>query len=90
MRKDISPDILFLSETKNPNDFVLRKLNSVDYPNHLLVPLEGHGSGGLALFWKAAVDLSVTTVSLLSGILLGSLQVILMTLLATKRSQVAS
>jgi len=61
MRKDISSDILFLSETKNPDDFVLRKLNSVDYPNHLLVPPEGHGSGGLALFWKAAVDLSVTT-----------------------------
>ena len=43
------PDIMFLIETKNPNDFVLRKCDQLGYEEHHLVPPTGHGAGGLAL-----------------------------------------
>lgn len=62
MRRDISPDLMFLSETKNPDAFVLRKLDSSAY-QYLLIPPEGHGSGGLALFWKQELNLTVRTYS---------------------------
>lgn len=59
MHKKLSPDILFLSETKNSNEFVLRKCKSLRYENSLLIPPQGHGSGGLALFWKKGIELNV-------------------------------
>ena len=59
IHKRFSPDILFLSETKNPNDFVLRKCDSLDFKNSLLISPQGHGSGGLALFWKQGINLTV-------------------------------
>ena len=59
IRKRFSPDIIFLSETKNPNEFVLRKCSSLDYPHSSLIPPTGHGACGLALFWKQGIDLVV-------------------------------
>ena len=53
------PDILFLIETKNPNEFVLNKCNQLGYEEHHLVPPTGHRAGGLALFWKQEVKLTV-------------------------------
>ena len=59
MKKNIFPDILFLSETKNPDSFVLNKTKKLAYENYHLVSPTGHGAGGLALFWKQEIKLSV-------------------------------
>ena len=61
IQKSMSPSILFLSETKNPDDFVIRKLSSLGYSNHHLVSTSDQRGGGLALFWKQEVMLEVLT-----------------------------
>lgn len=59
IRKRFHPDIFFLSETMNTNDVVLRKFKSSDLVNsHLVSPTDQRG-GGLALFWKAEIELIV-------------------------------
>lgn len=62
--KKFDPDILFLLETKNLNDVVLKKLDHLRYECNLLVPPTGHGAGGLALFWKQELNLQVLNSSL--------------------------
>ncbi|CAA7054620.1 unnamed protein product [Microthlaspi erraticum] len=52
IRSSIRPDILFLMETKNPDDFVLQTLQCEEYEAHVLVSPHNPGGGGLALFWK--------------------------------------
>lgn len=59
IQKSISPSILFLSETKNPDDFVIRKLSSLGFSNQHFVSPSDQGGGGLALFWKQGVNLDV-------------------------------
>ena len=59
MNRSISPDILFLQETKNPDTFVLNKTDALGYEFKQFVPPTGHGAGGLALFWKSNVKLHV-------------------------------
>ena len=46
-------------ETKNPNDFVLKKLDHLHYECNHLVPPTGHGAGGLALLWKHELKLQI-------------------------------
>ena len=46
-------------ETKNPNDFVLKKLKQLEYDHHHLISPGGHGAGGLALFWKSHIKIDV-------------------------------
>lgn len=58
IHKKVSPDIIFLSESKNSNEFVLSKVNSLGYVNHLLIPPQGLG-GGLVLLWKQEIQLEV-------------------------------
>ncbi|KAL0845557.1 hypothetical protein Bca101_018803 [Brassica carinata] len=56
--RDISPDIMFLMETKNDDEFIKNKLQLGQFPNYFSVPPVGL-SGGLSLFWKYGVDVSV-------------------------------
>ena len=63
MKRDISPDILFLMETKNPDSFVKKKTDSLQYENSLLISPTGHGAGGLALFWKQEIKLQILSSS---------------------------
>ncbi|KAF8049190.1 hypothetical protein N665_2278s0003 [Sinapis alba] len=46
-------------ESKNPNEVVLKKFEALGYDFYDLVPPTGHGAGGLALFWKAEINLEV-------------------------------
>lgn len=57
--KKFWPDIFFLIETKNLEDFVLQRYDQLGYEDHFLVPPVGHGAGGLALFWNQKVNLTV-------------------------------
>lgn len=58
LRSRISPDILFLMETKNSEEVVFDKLKNSQYCNHFLVPHEGL-SGGLCLSWKDNINLEI-------------------------------
>lgn len=59
IEKKFRPNIFFLIETKNPNDFVLQKCEQLGYEEHYLVPPTGHGAGGLALLWRQELNLNV-------------------------------
>lgn len=63
LHKRVSPDIVFLMETKNFDEFVLNELKFFESYNHLLVPPERPNSSGLALFWKTEINLTVISSS---------------------------
>lgn len=54
----VSPDVLFLMETKNSDDFISDKLDWMGYSNKFTVPPLGLG-GGLALLWKDTSEISI-------------------------------
>ncbi|XP_024014912.1 uncharacterized protein LOC112088843 [Eutrema salsugineum] len=59
IRRKLFPDILFLSETKNADAFILNKLKSLKYDHHHLVPPHDICGGGLPLFWKQDLNLEI-------------------------------
>ena len=48
-------------ETKNPDEFVEKSLAWMQFPSHLLIPPHSPGGGGLALYWKSELDVSILT-----------------------------
>lgn len=63
LQKKNSPDIIFFQETKNPDDFVLKETEELNFDSHFLVSAHGHGAGGLALFWRKDLNLQVLSSS---------------------------
>ena len=59
IQKTISPDIVFLMETKNPDEVVLKKLQWMNLSNHLIISPHSPGGGGLALFWRQDIEIEV-------------------------------
>lgn len=53
------PDIIFLTETKNPDEKILKDLQWLNLEKFFTVPPESPGRGGLFLFWKKEVTLTV-------------------------------
>ena len=62
MCREHLPDFLFLLETKNSSDHVLKLRISLGYDHCYLVDPVGL-SGGLALFWKEKYDVKVLSAS---------------------------
>lgn len=63
MKKEFSPGIIFLMETKNPDEFVIKKTEQLQYENKFLVSPVGHGAGGLILLWKQEINLQILNAS---------------------------
>ena len=57
--KKFDPDIIFIFESKNPDEVVLKKREHLRFDNHHLVSPMGHGAGGLGHFWKQGLNLHV-------------------------------
>lgn len=63
IKRSIGPDIIFLSETKNPTETVLSKTQELDYAFHHIIPPTGVCAGGLTLLWKENVNIEVLSSS---------------------------
>ncbi|CAA7049076.1 unnamed protein product [Microthlaspi erraticum] len=59
LNKKHAPDILFLMETKNNEEFINKEVPLPEFGSKFLVPPHSPGGGGLALFWKQEVELTV-------------------------------
>lgn len=57
-RSDISPDVLFLMETKNQDEYIAKIGKDLNFVNSFTVPPQGL-SGGLALFWKDDISVEI-------------------------------
>ena len=58
IHKKIAPDITFLMETKNDDDFIKKKTRDLCFPNYFSIPPIGL-SGGLLLLWREGVDITI-------------------------------
>ncbi|XP_023640809.1 uncharacterized protein LOC111831200 [Capsella rubella] len=56
-------DIIFLMETKNSDKVVFEKMEGLNFTSSCLISPQGHGGGGLALFWKSELEINVLSSS---------------------------
>lgn len=63
IRKQKSPDITFLIESKNTEDMIRRELHWLKEENNFIVPPHSPGGGGLVLSWKKDVDVTILSSS---------------------------
>ena len=63
IRKRNSPDIVFLMETKNPDEKVLEDLQDLRMDSYHIVSPHSPGGGGLYLGWKKDINLIVQSSS---------------------------
>ena len=61
-KRRISPEIMFLQETMNQDEVVLRHFHKTEYTSHFTVPPSGTG-GGLSLSWKPEVQVDILSSS---------------------------
>lgn len=61
--KQHDPDILFLSETKNPDDFVIKESTPLKLDKHFIFTPLSLGARGLALYRKADIDIQILSAS---------------------------
>lgn len=59
LNKKKSCNIIFLQETKNLNEFVLKEVESLNLYSHFLIPPCSQGAGSLALLWKNYINLQI-------------------------------
>ena len=57
--KKYDPDVIFLSETKNPHHVVNKKLEKLGFTNLKTIPPHGVAGGGLAIIWKEWLNLEI-------------------------------
>lgn len=57
--KKVDPDVIFLSETKNPHRVVQEKLRKLGYTNLKTISPHGVAGGGLAILWKEWLNLEI-------------------------------
>lgn len=62
LRSVHAPDIIYFMETKNQDAFVLSNVQTIEYKHHFLISPYGL-SGGLALFWRNEINLTVLSSS---------------------------
>ena len=62
VKKNILPDIMFLMETNNGDDFIKDKLKDLHYPHYFSIPPNGL-SGGLALLWTDNIKIDILEAS---------------------------
>lgn len=54
----MAPNVMFLMETKNDDEFINKKLQSLHYMHYFSVPPIGL-SGGLSLFWNDDIEITI-------------------------------
>ena len=59
LKKNLDPDIIFLMETKNPPEFVMSKIESLNFASTYHIPPHSPGGGGLTLLWNSCLELNV-------------------------------
>lgn len=61
LQRKFALDILFLMETKNDETMILKSLDFLEYENKFFVSPHSPGGGGLSLFWKKEINITISS-----------------------------